>query len=576
MILLFAAGLRLWKIQAVLGNPFYDAAVRSMGQSWHAFFFGALEPSGTVSIDKPPVDLWLQVLSTKFFGYGLIGLHVPEALSGVAGCGLLFALLYRPFGARVALIAAAVLAVLPISVLTARSDTMDSLLATLLIAAMLCSWRGLSTGRARWPVLAGVLMGVAFNVKLSESLIALPALALMWWWTASGGARLRTLLGASTAFVAVALSWVAVASLTPASQRPYPVGSVTGSIWRVVFVYNGIDRFDGHGAVGVYSRVPGGGPGLTRLVSTGPSRYGVMIGVELLATLLLGALALASRSPQSLREASRRTTGRLAIAIVVWFASGLVLFSAMRRLEPRYLEVLAPAMCALLAMALITLVGDGRRWVRLSFAAALVVIAAYMLDAEKEVGTWLLVSLLGLAVASLLAAWLAFSPDWPRRAPPILMVCAVIGICAVALSTNLEEIRGNHSDSSFADASYPSLSRYLRAHRDGARYEVLTPSVMDANGFVARDGLPALVLNDVSGELVSVPVLERAIAAGSVRFYFPDHRCHEGPHCPLNERWAYAHSVPVARFSGLRRFTAYVPPVQPVTPGLFGRSIVSR
>ena len=48
LILVLAAVLRLWLIHDVPGNVFYDAAVRSMGNSWHDFFFGALEPSGTV------------------------------------------------------------------------------------------------------------------------------------------------------------------------------------------------------------------------------------------------------------------------------------------------------------------------------------------------------------------------------------------------------------------------------------------------------------------------------------------------------------------------------------------------
>jgi 4-amino-4-deoxy-L-arabinose transferase-like glycosyltransferase len=113
LILVLAAALRLWKIHDVTGNVFYDAAVRSMGTSWHDFFFGALEPSGTVSIDKPPVDLWLQVASTRVLGFDLVGLHLPEALGGVAACGLLFGALRRPFGFAAALLAALALAVLP-------------------------------------------------------------------------------------------------------------------------------------------------------------------------------------------------------------------------------------------------------------------------------------------------------------------------------------------------------------------------------------------------------------------------------------------------------------------------------
>ncbi len=118
-------------------------------------FFGALEPSGTVSIDKPPVDLWLQVASTRVLGFGLMGLHLPEALGGVLACGLLFGALRRPFGLSAALAATLALAVLPISVLTARSDTMDSILAALEVGALWLSWKALESGRMRWSVLRG-------------------------------------------------------------------------------------------------------------------------------------------------------------------------------------------------------------------------------------------------------------------------------------------------------------------------------------------------------------------------------------------------------------------------------------
>ncbi len=51
LIALGAAVLRLWHIGKVEPDPFYDAAVRSMGLSWHNFFFGAFDPSGATSID---------------------------------------------------------------------------------------------------------------------------------------------------------------------------------------------------------------------------------------------------------------------------------------------------------------------------------------------------------------------------------------------------------------------------------------------------------------------------------------------------------------------------------------------
>jgi 4-amino-4-deoxy-L-arabinose transferase-like glycosyltransferase len=241
LMLVLAASLRLWMIHDVSGNVFYDAAVRSMGTSWHNFFFGALEPGGTVSIDKPPLDLWLQVAATSVLGFGLVGLHLPEALGGVAACGLLFGALRGPFGLAPALLGTLALAVLPVSVLTSRSDTMDSVLAALEVAALWLSWRALETGRMRWSVLSAAAMGLAFNVKLGETLIALPALALLWLWAAGRGMRMRVALATAGTFLVVALSWTAIASLTPTSKRPFPIGSANGSIWHVTLVYNGLD-----------------------------------------------------------------------------------------------------------------------------------------------------------------------------------------------------------------------------------------------------------------------------------------------------------------------------------------------
>src|SRR6478609_9765197 len=83
-----AAVLRLLYIGRVSPDPFYDAAVRSMGLSWHNFFFGAFEPGGSVSIDKPPVDLWLQVASVKVLGFSSATLKLPQILAGIGSVPL--------------------------------------------------------------------------------------------------------------------------------------------------------------------------------------------------------------------------------------------------------------------------------------------------------------------------------------------------------------------------------------------------------------------------------------------------------------------------------------------------------
>src|SRR5467141_2845265 len=118
-----AAALRLIGIAHVSPDPFYDAAVRSMGISWHNFFFGAFEPGGSVSIDKPPVDLWLQVASVKLFGFTSTTLKLPEVLAGIAAVPLLFEVVRRIWSPSAGLAAALALTLLPVDVITSRSDT---------------------------------------------------------------------------------------------------------------------------------------------------------------------------------------------------------------------------------------------------------------------------------------------------------------------------------------------------------------------------------------------------------------------------------------------------------------------
>jgi 4-amino-4-deoxy-L-arabinose transferase-like glycosyltransferase len=130
MVAITAVGLvlRAWAFGRVGGNPFYDAAVRSMGLSWHDFFFGASEPGGRVAIDKAPADLWIQVLSVKLLGFSGTAVRPPELLAGTLAIPLLYDLVRRLFGRPAGLGAAATPALLPTAILTAHSDTMDSVM----------------------------------------------------------------------------------------------------------------------------------------------------------------------------------------------------------------------------------------------------------------------------------------------------------------------------------------------------------------------------------------------------------------------------------------------------------------
>src|SRR5256885_16659865 len=99
LLAVVAAVLDLWALaRNGWANEYYSAAVRSMSSSWHNFLFASLDPSGVMTVDKPPLALWVQSLSVRLFGYHPLSLLVPQALMGVASVLLTYDLGARRFG----------------------------------------------------------------------------------------------------------------------------------------------------------------------------------------------------------------------------------------------------------------------------------------------------------------------------------------------------------------------------------------------------------------------------------------------------------------------------------------------
>ena len=73
--------LNLWALDVNgWANEYYSAAVRSMSESWNAFLFGTFDSSGVMTVDKPPMALWVQALSVRVFGFHPLAILVPQAL----------------------------------------------------------------------------------------------------------------------------------------------------------------------------------------------------------------------------------------------------------------------------------------------------------------------------------------------------------------------------------------------------------------------------------------------------------------------------------------------------------------
>ena len=170
-LLIGTALLNLWGLgNSGWANSFYSAAVQAGSQSWTAFFFGASDAAGSITVDKPPLALWPMALSVRLFGLSSWSILVPQALMGVAAVALLVATVRRSTGSPVAgLLAGLGLAVTPVAVLMFRFNNPDALLTLLLVAAAYATLRAVeaseptaSGGPLRWLVAAGALVGLAF------------------------------------------------------------------------------------------------------------------------------------------------------------------------------------------------------------------------------------------------------------------------------------------------------------------------------------------------------------------------------------------------------------------------------
>jgi 4-amino-4-deoxy-L-arabinose transferase-like glycosyltransferase len=428
LLLLLAAVLNLWALSKNgWANDYYSAAVRSMGTSWHDFLYASLDQSGVMTVDKPPLALWVQALSVRAFGFHPLSILVPQALMGMASVALVYDLVRRRFGRLGGAVAGLALALTPITVAVSRHNNPDALLVLCCVAALWFAVRALQDGRTRWLVAAGVCVGLGFETKMGVALVVVPAIAAAWLLvTPAGRGRLhatRQLLGAGAAMVLVGGAWPALVELTPASQRPWVSGTSDNSVLSLIFGYNGVGRVDGQsGGPGGFGggNMFGGGAGPARLLNSAlGGQAGWLLGF---AVVSLVAIAASTR----LRRADARSGWIVAVggsflttAALFSFASGIF--------HPYYVALLAPFTAALVGAGAAYLLGGGPRRRLLAAIALAAAIATELVVVGDYPGqlSWLPPILI---VSGLVAALALLGSA--RRA---VHVTAVVGALAVLL-----------------------------------------------------------------------------------------------------------------------------------------------
>jgi 4-amino-4-deoxy-L-arabinose transferase-like glycosyltransferase len=249
VITVLAAVLYAWGINHSQYHTFYANAVRSMTESWKAFFYGSFDPGNSITLDKLPGFLWPQALSARIFGFHPWALTLPQVVEGVASLLVLHRLVRRWAGVNAALIASTAFLLTPVAVGLFRTAVEDPAFTLCVLLAAEATQRAAQDGRPRPLVLAGVWVGLGFQAKMLEAWAVLPALALVYLVSAPITLRKRLAhLGVSAVVMtAVSVSWMLAVTLTPAKDRPYVDGTTDNSAFSMVVGYNFLDRFSSLG-----------------------------------------------------------------------------------------------------------------------------------------------------------------------------------------------------------------------------------------------------------------------------------------------------------------------------------------
>ena len=375
-----------WAISQDTLEFYYAAAVRSMSLSWHNFIFGAFDPAGTISLDKLPGAFWIQALAVHAFGFHTWVIILPQVVEGVLTVLVLYRAVSRLAGPASGLIAALVVAASPATVALNRGNISDSLMILLLVlAADAVSAAVAAQGRRGWGtqgrlILAAFWVGLAFQAKMIEAWLVLPAFALAFLLDGPGplARRVRQVVVAGIVAGVVSLAWMTAVSLVPASQRPYADGSSNDSVYAQVFVYNGFGRFGDQTPVQLLASqiapdqtIPIAPSGADRLFT---GNLGRDAGWLLPAALLAAIWGIASRLRRPRGDGQRA-------CFVLWGSWLLILgvtFSAATYVQTYYTAALIPATAAILATAAVSFLEPGTRKRRTDLVrrAALAVVSA--------------------------------------------------------------------------------------------------------------------------------------------------------------------------------------------------------
>jgi 4-amino-4-deoxy-L-arabinose transferase-like glycosyltransferase len=475
VLLVVSAGLYMWKLdQNGWANAYYSAAIQAGQHDALAFFYGSSDWGNSISVDKPPLSLWVIGISVRLFGLNSWAILLPQALMTLGSTYLIYSLVRTCFPASAALMAGAIFATTPITVLLGRYNNPDPLMILLMLSALYASVRATARARARLIFLAAFLLGLGFLAKLLQAFLVLPAMVLIFLCYTLMPWRKKLLAAAAACAILVgtSLSWPLAVDLTPTSARPFVGGSQNNSMLDLIVGYNGINRVVQHEEEPMVALLPkelravDSDAGFFRLFN---ASYGQEIG-WLLAAGIVSVLALGWLL---FRRQLDRNQAILACASGVWMISTFAMLSFMgNSFHSYYTASLAPPLAICCGIGVHLLLNAPKKVPGRLAAVLSLIISAIFSSAVWRLGAGLPSGignvLMGIVLVS--AAFLIAPAPWPhveRVAGLLAVIALMLGPLTCSVVTAATPQSGSNPLSGTVTSAKNTLSQFLDGVKHG-------------------------------------------------------------------------------------------------------------
>lgn len=521
-----------------MGNSYYAAAVQAATKNFTAWLFGSLDAANFVSVDKPPLATMMMGLSARIFGFSNFSMMLPSVLAGVGTVYLVYRIIKRYFGFKSGMIAGVVLAITPVVALMSGFNNPDAILMFFLTVSGYYFIKALEKHPLKNLTFSALFSGLAFNTKMLQGLMILPAIYVVYICFAKPNLKKRILhLCFFTILVMIcSLSWTFLVYFTPETMRPWVGSTNDNNIWSLIFGYNGFGRLlgnsPGNGGGGGGRSGFGGETGIFRMFN---SEFGPNI-AWFIPLAIISAITVLIK----LRNKERSNIQFSITSFwLIWLLIHVFIFSMTSgTIHPYYVVVLAPAVAALVGIGLPIIIkyytSSQNIWLFPITVMVTSLTAAVILSTSgNELLMWVV---LALGVASSLALFLNKTVTINLSLAKLSYLVTIIAILITPIYYTVATVSQSHVGS--IPTAGPNSTALIGSNNENAKAEQIlvkfliennvdttwvaaTNSANESAAIQISTGKPVMALGGFNGSdpVLTLSKFKEYIASGKIKYY---------------------------------------------------------